>query len=88
MRQVWPWPRCARRRGVQRHHTGGFIGCRECQSWESLLSIDEAKDLFEAEKWVVLEAGQGTFDNDAERQKTITYRDPEADQSPRYGVTP
>jgi hypothetical protein len=64
----------------------GFIGCRECQYWERVLSVSEAGSVLETKHWIVIETGQGSFSGSEERERTSTYRNPEADQYPRYGV--
>ncbi len=50
------------------------------------MSVETAETVFEADKWVVVEAGQGAYRTEAERQATITYRDPKTDQYPRFGI--
>jgi hypothetical protein len=64
----------------------GFIGCRDCQYWEQLLSIADAESELDAVHWTVLAAGQGSYRGSEEREKTITYRNPDAEQYPRFGV--
>jgi ribosomal protein S27AE len=65
----------------------GRIGCQDCYYWESLVSVQESDDVFDTTQWVVLEAGQGKYSSEAERQATITYRNPEADKYARFGIT-
>ncbi len=65
----------------------GHIACRGCHYWEMLVSIAPTKTVFAADRWVVIEAGQGPYRTEAERQSAITFRDPDADQYPRFGIT-
>jgi hypothetical protein len=64
----------------------GFIGCRECQYWERILTLADAADVFDGDHWIVLKAGQGSFSREEEQDKTITYQDPEESKYPRFGV--
>jgi hypothetical protein len=65
----------------------GFIGCQDCQYWEALLNVKESENIFDTPQWVVLEAGQGAHGSEAERRASMTYRDPDADQYARFGIT-
>jgi len=53
----------------------GFVGCRDCQSWWHLVSIAPAVNIFEPEKWRVIQAGQGPYDGQEEMEKVTTYKD-------------
>jgi hypothetical protein len=62
----------------------GEVVCRNCLYWEMLLTVAPAATVFDTERWVVLEAGQGAYSGDAERAQVTSYRDPDADAYPRY----
>jgi hypothetical protein len=62
----------------------GEILCRNCLYWELLLSTQPAQNVFDIGVWVVLEAGQGAYSNEAERVQRVTYSDPKADRYPRH----
>lgn len=60
--------------GAVRKGTEGFVCCTECLYWERLMTVANVDNVFATSVWVVLEAGQGAFRNDVEREATIIYR--------------
>ncbi len=64
--------------------TKGRIGCRDCFYWQEMLALKPAKDIFDSDPWVILVKGKGNYSNSEEKEKMITYRDPDADWYPRH----
>lgn len=62
----------------------GEILCRSCLYWELLLTTQHAENVFDVDMWVVLEAGQGTYRNDADKARVTLYQDPQRDSYLRY----
>jgi len=62
--------------GPFRRGTEGFVFCQECNYWERLMTVGNVEHVFQRSVWVVLEAGQGTFNSDIERESTLIYRNP------------
>lgn len=61
-------------RGPIQRGTEGFVACQDCEYWERLMTIANVDNVFKTSVWAVLEAGQGKFNNDVEREDTIIYR--------------
>lgn len=60
--------------GPMRKGTEAFIVCRTCDYWERLMTVIPVETVFDTGIWVLMEAGQGKFSSDLEREDTIVFR--------------